>query len=194
MEEKRVKFKTIFISDELPEDKKIEELKNWCNQFHKNNLTPVRNGASTGNLSFRTEDGFIITGTTLKTKENPSNDSFVFVENYDVYNNTFYADGKLEPSSESIMHYLIYNTRDDINAIFHGHDSSIVKNAEKLKLTVTKNEQPSGTMEVANEVLGVLGNNNFVVIKNGGFVSMGSSMKEAGEQAINILKKAQKLK
>jgi len=194
MPEKRVKFKTIFISDEVPNHKGIEELKNWCNQFHKNNLTIPREGASTGNLSFRTEDGFIITATSLKTKENLSNDSFVYLDNYDVYNNTFYAEGKLEPSSESIMHFLIYNTRGDINAIFHGHDNSIVKKAEKLKLPVTEEEQPPGTMEVANEVLSILGNNNFVVIKNGGFVSIGRTMKEAGELALKIQKKASSLK
>ncbi len=192
MTEKRVKFKTIFISDEVPNHKNIEELRNWCNQFHKNNLTLPIDGASTGNLSFRTEDGFIITGTSLKTKENLNNDYFVYVDNYDVYNNTIYAEGKQEPSCESIMHFLIYNTRGDINAIFHGHDASIVKNAEKLKLPVTEEEAPPGTIELANEVLSVLGNNNFIVIKNGGFVSVGRTMKEVGELALNILKKVKK--
>jgi len=194
MQEKRVKFKTIFISDEVPNHKNIEELKHWCNQFHKNNLTLPIDGASTGNLSFRTEDGFIITGTTLKTKENLSNDSFVYVDNYDVYSNTFYVEGKLEPSCESIMHFLIYNTQGDVNAIFHGHDNSITKNAEKLKLPVTEEKQPPGTMEVTNEVLAVLDNNNFIVIKNGGFVCLGRTMKEVGELALNTWKKAQKLR
>ena len=145
MIEKRVKFNTIFISDELPNDKNIEELKRWCNQLHKNKLTLPREGASTGNLSFRTEDGFIITSTTLKTKENLGIDSFVYVDNYNIYNNTIYAEGKQEPSCESIMHFLIYNTRGDINAIFHGHDVSIVKNAEKLKLPVRKSPSGQGT-------------------------------------------------
>ena len=194
MTEKRVKFKTIFVSDEAPHDKEIEELKHWCNQFHKNKLTLPIEGASTGNLSCRTEDGFIITASMLKTKENLSNDSFVRVINYDVYKNTVYAEGKREPSCESIMHFLIYNSRDDIKMIFHGHESSIVKHAEKLKLPVTEDEAPPGTIELANEVLAVLGNNNFIVIKNGGFVSFGSTMKEAGELAIKIHKKAQQVK
>ncbi len=190
---KRVKFKTIFISDEVPDDKEIEGLKHWCNQFHKNNLTLPKEGASTGNLSCRIEDGFLITATTLKTKENLSNDSFVRVVNYDVYKNTIYAEGTQEPSCESIMHFLIYNTRGDVNAIFHGHDQSIVKNAEKLKLPVTEDEAPPGTIELANEVLSVL-ENNFIVIKNGGFVSLGETMKEAGELAIKTHKKASSMK
>lgn len=194
MEEKRVKFKTVFISDEVPEEKEIEELKQWCSQFQKNNLTPPHEGNSVGNLSCRVEDEFIITGTMLKSKDNLGNDFFVRIVNYDVYKNAIYAEGKIEPSSESIMHFLIYNTRDDINAIFHGHSDIITKNAQKLKIPITKNEQPAGTMELANEVLDTLENNNIIVIKNGGFVVLGSSMKEAGQLALNTLKKAQKLK
>ena len=193
MEEKRVKFKTVFISDEVPEEKEIEELKYWCTQFQKNNLTPPHEGNSVGNLSCRVEDEFIITGSMLKTKENLNNDFFVRVVNYDVYKNAIYAEGKMEPSSESIMHFLIYNTRDDLNAIFHGHSDLITKNAEKLKIPITKNEQPPGTMELANEVLDALGDNNIIVIKNGGFVVLGNSMKGAGQLVLNTLKKAKKI-
>jgi len=193
MEEKRVKFKTVFISDEVPEEKEIEELKYWCTQFQKNNLTPPHEGNSVGNLSCRVEDEFIITGSMLKTKENLNNDFFVRVVNYDVYKNAIYAEGKMEPSSESIMHFLIYNTRDDLNAIFHGHSDLITKNAEKLKIAITKNEQPPGTMELANEVLDALGDNNIIVIKNGGFVVLGNSMKGAGQLVLNTLKKAKKI-
>jgi ribulose-5-phosphate 4-epimerase/fuculose-1-phosphate aldolase len=191
---RRIKFKTNFLSKEIPNEKEIEELKNWCNQFQKNNLTPEFQGASVGNLSTRIEDYFIITASVVKSKDNLKNDSFVRVINYDVYNNVFFVEGMLEPSSESIMHFLIYNTRDDVNAIFHGHSDLILKNAAKLKIPVTKNEQPPGTMELANEVLDVLGNNNIIIIKNGGFVSLGGTMKEAGDLAIKILKKAQSLK
>jgi ribulose-5-phosphate 4-epimerase/fuculose-1-phosphate aldolase len=194
MEEQRVKFKTVFISDEVPDEKEVEELKQWCTQFQKNNLTPPAQGNSVGNLSCRVEDEFIITGTMLKSKENLTNDFFVRVVNYDVYKNTIYAEGKMEPSSESIIHFLIYNTRDDINAIFHGHSDLITKNAEKLKIPVTNNEQPPGTMELANEVLDTLRDNSMIVIKNGGFITLGETMKEAGDLALSTLKKAQKFK
>jgi ribulose-5-phosphate 4-epimerase/fuculose-1-phosphate aldolase len=184
MEESAKKFKIEFVSDDLPDEKEIKDLIQWCNQFSKNNLKP--------NLSFRIEDGFVITANGLE--QNVSNDSLVSVINYDVYKNVFYIEGKKEPSLEAIIHYLIYNTRDDIKAIFNGHHDLILKNAEKLKLPITKNEQPEGTMELANEVLDISGNNDFVVIRNHGFVSLGTNIKQAGELALNILKKAQKLK
>lgn len=180
--EREQKLKINFISEEIPDDKDIEDLKNWCNQFLKNNLIDLENNSL--GLSFRTDDGFIIT----------AKDSFVLVFNYDVYNNTLYVEGKKEPPSESIMHYLIYNTRGGMNVVFHGHHDLILKNAEKLKLPVTKNDPEPGTMEFTNEVLDIIGDNNFIVIKNHGFVSLGRTMKEAGKLALSILKKTQSLK
>jgi len=186
MEETAKKFKIEFVSEDLPDEKEIKDLTQWFSQFNKNNLKP--------GLSFRIEDGFVITTNSSEQKENLSNDSLVSVINYDVYKNVFYIEGKKEPSFESIIHYLIYNTRDEVNAIFSGQNDLILKNAEKFKLPITKNEQPEGTMELANEVLDILGDNNFVVIRNHGFISLGRNMKEAGDNAIKILKKTQSLK
>ena len=184
------KFKTNFVSEEIPDDKNIEDLKNWCNQFLKNKLITLDNNSL--GLSFRTDDGFVITGN--KLKEGLSNDCFVSILNYNVYNNSLFAEGVLEPSSEAVMHYLIYNTRFEVNAIFCGNDDSILKHAKELKLIETSEEIPSGTVELANEVLDILSDNNFIVIKNYGFLSLGKTMKEAGELVLKIHKKALSLR
>jgi hypothetical protein len=184
------KFKTNFVSDEIPDEKEIEELKKWCNEFLKNKLINPENNSL--GLSFRSEDEFIITGN--KLKENLSNDCFIRVANYDVYKNSLYVEGILEPSLDALIHYLIYNTRFEVNAIFCGNDDSILKHAKELKLVETKEEIPPGSTELANEVLDVLGGNNFIVIKNYGFLSLGRNMKEAGELAIKIHQKASSLK
>jgi len=47
-----------------------------------------------------------------------------------------------------------------------------------------------GTIELAKEVLKVLGNNKLIVLKNHGFVSLGATMKEAGELASVTLKRS----
>ena len=184
------KSKINFVSEEIPDDKRIEDFKKWCNDFLKNKLiNPEDNSLG---LSFRIDDGFVITGN--KLKESLSNDCFVNVLNYDVYNNSLFVEGILEPSLEAVMHYLIYNTRFEVNAIFCGKDNPIIKYAKELKLIETTEEIPPGTVELANEVLDVLKNNNFIVIKNYGFLSLGKTMKEAGELAIKIHKKASSLK
>jgi hypothetical protein len=191
MEAKQItKFKTNFVSEEIPEEKEIEELKKWCNEFLKNKLMNIENDSL--GVSFRLEDEFIMTGN--KLKDGLTNDCFIRVSNYDVYKNSLYIEGVLEPPIVAVMHYLIYNTRFEVNAIFCGRDESILKHVKELKLVETKEEIPQDALELANSVLDVLGDNNFIVIKNYGFLSLGRNMKDAGELALNILKKAQKLK
>jgi L-fuculose-phosphate aldolase len=188
MKEGRISFNLIFISNETPSRSGIQELNKWCGEFQKHGLTPVVDGNYTGNLSFRSNGGFVITASGLKSKENLSPESFVYIKKYDKKTNTFFVVGKKMPSSESIMHYLIYKYCKRINSVFHGHHNLIVVNARKMGLTITEKEFESGTLELAKEVLRVLGNNKIVVLKNHGFVSFGKTMKEAGESALCTLK------
>jgi ribulose-5-phosphate 4-epimerase/fuculose-1-phosphate aldolase len=190
MKEGKIRFNTIFVSDEIPSDAKIEELKEWCERFQRNGLTPEIEGNYTGNLSFRSEEGFIITASGLKNKENLNNDCFVYVKSYDEKSNTVYVEGKRQPSSEAVMHFLIYKAREEVNAIFHGHNDAIIANAEKLRLSITEREHEPGSIELANEVLRVLGDNNLIVIKNHGFISLGKTMKEAGKRALATLRRS----
>ena len=190
MKEGKIRFNIIFVSDEIPSDAKIEELKDWCERFQRNGLTPEIEGNYTGNLSFRSEEGFVITASGLKSKENLSDDCFVYVKSYDEQSNTVYIEGKRRPSSEAVMHFLIYKAREEINAIFHGHHDAIIANAEKLKLPITEREHEAGSIELADEVLRALGDKNLIVIKNHGFISLGKTMKEAGELALATLKRS----
>ena len=75
----------------------------------------------------------------------------------------------------------------DVNAVFHGHNEAIVKNADRFGLPITHVEYDSGTIALAEEVLKVLDNNRFIVLKNHGFVSVGKDMREAGEIALDVL-------
>jgi L-fuculose-phosphate aldolase len=190
MKEGKIRFSINFVSDEFPRDPRIDELKEWCERFQKGGLTPEFEGNYTGNLSFRFREGFVITASGLKSKARLSNDCFVYVKNYDQQSNTVYVEGRRQPSSEAVMHYLIYKTRKEVNAVFHGHNKAIVVNAEKLEFPVTEREHEPGTIALAKEALKVLGDNNLVVLRNHGFVSVGRSMKEAGELALATLKRS----
>jgi L-fuculose-phosphate aldolase len=190
MEEGKIRFNISFVSDQVPRDARIDELKEWSEKFQKNGLTPEIEGNYTGNLSFRSKEGFVITASGLKSKENLSNDCFVYVKNYDKPSNTVYIEGRRQPSSEAVMHSLIYKTRKEVNAVFHGHNDAIIMNAEKLGFPVTEKEHEPGTIELAKEVLKVLGDKNLIVLKNHGFVSLGRTMKETGELALATLKRS----
>jgi ribulose-5-phosphate 4-epimerase/fuculose-1-phosphate aldolase len=188
MKEGKIRFNISFVSDEVPSDARVDELKEWSERFQRNGLTPEFEGNYTGNLSFRSMGGFVITASGLKSKQNLSNDCFVYVKNYDEHSNTVYVEGRRQPSSEAVMHYLIYKTRNEINAVFHGHSDAIILNAEKLGFPVTEREHEPGTLALAKDALKALGNKNLVVLRNHGFVSVGVTMNEAGELALATLK------
>ena len=88
-----------------------------------------------------------------------------------------------------MMHYEIYRQRKDIGAIFHGHDREITANAHLLDLPETEKEVPQGTPELVDQVIKILDNNNFIVMKNHGFLALGKTMDEAGNLAMGIKKK-----
>jgi L-fuculose-phosphate aldolase len=163
-----------------------------CERFQRNGLTPEFNGNYTGNLSFRSREGLVITASGLKSKQNLSYDCFVNVQNYDQQSNTVYIEGRRQPSSEAIMHYSIYKTRKEVNAVFHGHNKAIVMNSSKFGFAVTEREHEPGTIDLAKEVLKTLNNKNLIVLKNHGFVTVGRTMKEAGELALTTLKRCRK--
>jgi len=187
-----VKFETQFLNNQIPNDPRIEDLKFWCTEFDRLKLAPPYDGGSYGNLSFRVSDNdpkFIITSSNIALKEAQANDYYVTVMSCDLINAVVYADGVREPSSESMLHYAIYRERSDVKAIFHGHCDSLLANASKLGLIETKKESPAGTIQLVQSVLDIIKKHNFIILKNHGFISMGSSMEEAGRLAVEMLDK-----
>jgi len=181
-----VKFRVEKVSADLPQDPRVKELKYWCKEFHRLNLAPPYDGGSYGNLSFRMQEGkdaFVITGSKIGLKEDLSDDCFVKVSSVDLSKGIVLAHGVKDPSSESMLHFAIYHQRKDVNAIFHGHSPKILKRADKLKIPKTKKERPYGTNELVFEVLKILDDKSFLVMKNHGFVSLGKTIKDAGELA-----------
>ena len=132
-----VKFSTFFIEEIAPEnDQKLRQLITWCNEFQKQNLTPITNGTSSGNLSYRIQPGsnaFVITGTQLALNRRLSANDFVSVWDIDFNKQTVYAEGFCEPSSESMLHFAIYKLRPEVNAIFHGHCDALLNNPKQKK-------------------------------------------------------------
>jgi len=188
----RVSFKTIFTDRHPPAEPAIAELKSWCGSFHDLGLTPVYEGSSLGNLSFRPEEGndsFIITASQLKFKNDLTEDAFVKVHLCDPDRAIVHASGTREPSSESMLHFEIYRERPEINAIFHGHCDAILEHAEALNIPVTREEAPFGSAALVRRVLEILDDNIFIIMRNHGFIALGHDMKSAGKLAIRMHEK-----
>lgn len=186
------KFKTFFTAEHTPTDDRVKKIINWGKKFSLLGVTPAFEFSAAGNLSFRTQLGFIITGAgknlgTLKEEE------FVEVLDCNLEKKEIIAKGKLEPSSESMMHYAVYKTRHEINVIFHVHDDFAVTNCSALGLRCTAEEKPAGTTELIEEILKVLENLDYIVIKNHGIISLGGTIEEAGERIVDINNKVKGL-
>jgi ribulose-5-phosphate 4-epimerase/fuculose-1-phosphate aldolase len=186
-----VKFKVEFVAHDVPHDARVDELRRWCERFNELGLTPMLAGAgrSLGNLSFRLrrrEPAFVITGSTLSTKGALAPGDFVTVLHADRQRRTVQAVGTRDPSSESMMHFAIYEARPDVEAIFHGHDRALTAHAALLGVPETEQEEPSGTPELMEQVMRILGQQPFVVMRNHGFLSLGHSMDDAGRRALEL--------
>ena len=187
-----VKFKTVFKNKGILSNNKILELIDWCREFNKIGFTPY-NTAPSGNLSFRTNNGFIISCSRADFS-NIKPEDFTEVVGVDLTKGEVYANGIKEPSAESFLHNEIYRRRKDVNAVFHGHSEDFLKYGDKLSLTTTEKEQAAGTIELMQEVVKVLDKNNFVIIRNHGFLSFGDSISSAGNLAIKRFNQLQRIK
>ncbi len=189
-----VKFRVNLIARAVDLDKRIESLKYWCYIFDKYQLAPPYSGGSYGNLSYReslSENIFIITGTQIGMKSSLSDDKFVRVTNCDFKKQELQAEGLRLPSSESMLHFAIYNCRPDVNAIFHGHSQEILSSVPKYNWTQTAHEESYGSISLVNSVLDILSpQTEFFIIKNHGFFAIGKDMTTAGEIALKYLKLA----
>ena len=175
-----VKFKTIFLEKKEITDKRIDQLILWSRKLAELGLSPKYENGSAGNLSFRTEKGFVITGSRTDLSKIKESD-FVEVFECDTNKKELYAIGLKEPSSESFLHFSIYKKRKDINVIFHVHDDVVLKSSN---LIITAKEQPYGSLELVNEVLKVLDNNDYILMKNHGSLALGKTIEETGKLVI----------
>lgn len=192
MKEYHGRFRTKILGEKFNGEPQIRELTYWCNKFYRHGFAGCKDYSS-GNLSFRPEKGknsFIITGSGVMQKSYQENNCFVKVLDCDLERRVIYASGTKKPSSESMLHYLIYKKRRDINAVFHGHCKKILALAGDSSVTETKKEEPSGSLELAERVAEILGKNKFILMKNHGFVSLGRNMEEAGNIALRMHKRA----
>lgn len=170
-----VKFKALQRSDKpRPEAADLyAAFKRTCERLKAHHMTPG-NG---GNVSIRFGEGFFISaaGCNLGCIEE---NELIFVERCDVKSERVLYDGLMEPSSESIMHWLIYGNRPEAQAIIHAHDEFATR-PELLAGVVeeSEREEPYGTIELARMTIETFQRaERIIVLKNHGYVAMGPNL------------------
>jgi len=84
------------------------------------------------------------------------------------------------PSSEEILHLELYKRRPDINAIVHGHLYELMFFAQYFGFPDTAQEEEYGTLALVRRVLDIVDDeNNFIHMKDHGFIAMGETIEEA---------------
>ena len=159
------------------------ELTNACKKIANDNLVK----GTWGNFSIKVKDKIIITPSGYSYELMTPNDLVIINMKRNI------IEGDRVPSSEWMMHSEIYNKREDINIILHTHPTyssiasvtldeipSLIEDSAMIlgpKIKVTEYKLP-GSQELAEETTEKLGENNAVVMRNHGLVTVGNSLNE----------------
>ena len=184
-----VRFTTVFLGNELPRHPSLPELRHWCRVFHDQGFAPPYPGGSSGNLSFRAGNSFIITGTAIGLKDNLTDDAFVEVVSCHLATGRIEARGCRQPSSEAMLHALLYRHFPAVGAVFHGHHEIITRKAEAFGIPTSPTLLPYGSQELAEAALRLAGQSEFFVLRGHGFVATGADMVSCGVLCLRWLEK-----
>ena len=186
MEEyKGVKFKVKFAERKTLKYREIKELGFWAHEFWKMKLAP----GNCGNLSVRSENGFIITSAGSKFNLISEKD-FIEVLHADWDLRELRVKGIAKPSSESFLHAMIYEERKDAKAIFHVHDLTVLAKANEFGIKVTEKFQEYGSFELVEGVRKILGKEKYLGIIDHGVIAIDKNLKSAGTQITKMHNKA----
>jgi ribulose-5-phosphate 4-epimerase/fuculose-1-phosphate aldolase len=148
-----------------------------------------------GNISVKTDDGFLISGTQTGDVYPIQPEDFTLVTDYNIQANSVTCKGKIKASSESMTHAAVYEADNSINAIIHIHNPKLWAKLMD-KVPTTQKEVPYGTPEMANEIFRLFTETKVkeekIIVMAGhdeGIISFGKDLDEAGEILLDFLTK-----
>jgi L-ribulose-5-phosphate 4-epimerase len=174
----------------LPDDPRLARLNHWAWVFAQLGLAPSHSGGAYGNQSCRTgPESFLITRAGMQPAEKFQPENFCHVVSFSEAQSCFITEGVHPPSSESYLHYRLYQALPAITAILHGHCPPLNDYAEQLAIPVTPCFQPYGTRELAEDALALVkaSGSPFFILCQHGFVALGEDIDIAGHLALDSL-------
>jgi hypothetical protein len=116
---------------------------------------------------------------------NIKRENFLEIVDYNPVKRILLAIGSGEPLIETPVHWIIHHARKDVNVIVQINDRKIIEKIVK-KYSMTEKEKPSGTIDLAKEILKTLRTANTIVIKNKGILFVGNSLKEVESEILKL--------
>ncbi len=198
-----IQFNPVQLSGAVPED--TTALREACTTLAAHDLHTSYTGTdligSNGNVSVRRTSGFVITATQLPSKENLAPEDCVHLETCANGDARFH--GTKLPSSESIMHWHLFETFPAIQAIVHVHESNALLYSEsnrsrwaELGIVESAQDIGGGTIEVGQATAETFTTEtSYVILKNHrpdwdpdrtGTVILGRTLEEALTRTLKI--------
>ncbi|HSS64189.1 MAG TPA: class II aldolase/adducin family protein [Gammaproteobacteria bacterium] len=150
LDEGCIKFRLHCVRDKPPSG--IRSLVHWRNKLYQAGLIGAYpSGIGYGNISVRSEGGFVISGSGTGNHKTASARHFTRVTAYSIEQNAVHCRGPVKASSESLTHAAVYEASPAVMAIVHAHHKGIW-DALLGRTSGTAVEAPYGTPEMAREI------------------------------------------
>ncbi|MBT4582750.1 MAG: class II aldolase/adducin family protein [Gammaproteobacteria bacterium] len=196
-----IKFQLEHLEQQL-DSHAVEEIDAWRSAFKQLGIIGQDEGKydgyGFGNLSQRTDSGFLISGTQTGYIENTRLIDYAEVTSWNPSVNFVSSRGLVKPSSESLSHAVIYESKARVGGVFHVHSPEIWQNARELSVPVTDPNIAYGTREMARAVEEIVTKNELpAVLSMGGHedgvIAYGANLDETGLILMQTLILARKL-
>ena len=175
-------FETVVTDREPAQEPKIALLMWWAARLSEQGFTPSYGPGDHGNLSCRMPDGCLITAReTVKAILRPEEVMYVHGVDRTGAIPKVLSRGPRLPSTDTLLHLRIYETRPDVEAIIHGHDMQALSRFAELKLPRTSHAVPSLTVELIEEICALAHQHDYVLMRDHGFLALGRTIDAAGE-------------
>ncbi|MDT8439416.1 MAG: class II aldolase/adducin family protein [Wenzhouxiangellaceae bacterium] len=177
---------------------RVEPLMAWRDKLYRAGLIghdPTHN-VGFGNISLRTPEGFLISGTQTGHLEFTGPEHYSRVTDYDIDANALTCTGPMPASSEALTHAGLYQLDPDINAVVHVHSNALWRQ-QRGRLPTTANAITYGTPAMAREFQRLYHTTEFaddgIAIMAGhadGIIAIGRDLDQAGERVLGLVTRA----
>ena len=193
MAQQHLPFKPVRIGQHVTPDPRLADLMRWGRIFHKLGLAPSYGAGSHGNVSCRTPDGCLISATRTFL-ETITEAQFVELIGCDLTTPppTVRYRGASAPSTDSLIHWYLYQQRPELSCVLHAHDALVLTHATALRLPQTARAADAGSADLLPLIVPLIQHPYFLV-KAHGFVATGRTADEAGSLALAMHHRAETL-
>lgn len=150
IDEGYVKYHSHWQAGPPPDADLVGELERWRRPLYDAGLIGYsdEHRVGFGNLSIRTPDGFVISGTQTGHIEKTDGEHYALVTRVDLEANAVYCTGPVQASSEAMTHAALYALSAGINAVVHVHSAAMWRRYRD-RLPTTAETVAYGTPEMA---------------------------------------------